>query len=212
MSTYNVAVLASGGGTNLQALIDEQLRLGGSSPYTIVCVICDRTNTGAEARAKKAKIPVHTVLLSSLYAQKDLQALSREQKLAARSDAIFALCRDYRANIIVLAGYLSILAGSILTGYAKRIINLHPALLPDFGGEGMWGHHVHKAVLASGKTESGCTVHVVEQGVDSGEILLQKKIPVLKDDTPETLALRLAPVEHEAILEAVKMLCARLSV
>ena len=82
------------------------------------------------------------------------------------------------------------------------MINLHPALLPDFGGEGMWGHHVHEAVLASGKNESGCTVHFVNSGCDTGKIILQKKIPVLPGDTPESLAARLAGEEHKAIVEA----------
>lgn len=87
---------------------------------------------------------------------------------------------------------------------------MHPALLPKFGGVGMWGHHVHEAVLASGETESGCTVHLVDSGCDTGEILVQKKVPVLQDDTAETLYKRIAPFEHEAMIEALEMLSTRL--
>ena len=89
-------------------------------------------------------------------------------------------------------------------------INLHPALLPKFGGEGMWGHHVHEAVLAAGETESGCTIHLVDAGCDTGEILLQKRVPVLPGDTPESLYARIAPQEHLAMVEGVELLAQRL--
>ena len=84
---------------------------------------------------------------------------------------------------------------------------MHPALLPKFGGVGMWGHNVHEAVLAAGETESGCTVHLVDSGCDTGKILLQRKVPVLPGDTPDSLYARIAPVEHEAMVEGLKELC-----
>jgi phosphoribosylglycinamide formyltransferase-1 len=211
MRPLNIVVLASGGGTNLQALIDEERRLGAISPYRILCVICDRTGTGAQERAARAGIAAELVLLSDILSGEERGAFSRRQKLRARSDAILALCKRRGAEAVVLAGFLSILAGKIIGEYDGRIINLHPALLPEFGGEGMWGRHVHQAVIAAGKTESGCTVHYVTSQVDAGEHLVQKKIPVNKDDTPETLAARLAPVEHAAIVEAVKLLAERLN-
>ena len=211
MSALNIAVLASGNGSNLQALIDEQNRLRQNSPYAVTLVICDRVFTKARERAERAGISVETVLLADILSPEECAAFSRAQKLAARSDAILALCKTRGVQAIVLAGFLSILSGDIVTEYAGRIINLHPALLPEFGGEGMWGHHVHQAVIDAGKTHSGCTVHYVDSSVDGGAHILQKKIPVLKDDTPETLAARLAPVEHEAIVEAVKVLASRLT-
>ena len=90
--------------------------------------------------------------------------------------------------------------------YADKIINLHPALLPKFGGVGMWGHHVHEAVLAAGEKESGCTIHLVNGECDGGKILIQKKVPVMPDDTPDSLYARIAPEEHEAMVEGAIML------
>jgi phosphoribosylglycinamide formyltransferase-1 len=99
-----------------------------------------------------------------------------------------------------------VLKGELLEHYAGRIVNLHPALLPKFGGEGMWGRHVHEAVLASNETESGCTVHLVDAGCDTGTILVQKRVPVIADDTPDTLYARIAPEEHSAIVEGTCLL------
>ena len=132
---------------------------------------------------------------------------SREEKMLAVSDATLEACKEYKADIIVLAGYLSVLAGAIVQEYSGRIINLHPALLPKFGGVGMWGENVHKAVLAAGEKESGCTVHLVDSGCDTGKILVQKKVPVMPDDTVESLYARIAPKEHEAIVEGLLSLC-----
>jgi phosphoribosylglycinamide formyltransferase-1 len=126
-----------------------------------------------------------------------------EEKRNAVSDAVLSLCRSYGAEAVVLAGFLTILRGAVISEYSGRIINLHPALLPKFGGEGMWGHHVHEAVLAAGEKESGCTVHLVDSGCDTGTILIQKKVPVLPGDTVESLYARIAPQEHEAMKEAV---------
>jgi len=105
---------------------------------------------------------------------------------------------------ICLAGYLRLLPPEVLSRYAKRILNIHPALLPRFGGKGMYGMRVHEAVLASGETESGCTVHLVTENYDEGPIILQKKCPVEKDDTPETLALRVLKLEHQTYSEALR--------
>jgi phosphoribosylglycinamide formyltransferase-1 len=116
------------------------------------------------------------------------------------------VCREKKIGLIVLAGFLSILAGAILKEYSGRIINIHPALLPRFGGQGMYGERVHRAVLAAGETESGCTVHIVDAGTDTGPILLRRKVPVLPGDTPETLAGRIQKEEHVAIVEGVKIM------
>ena len=99
------------------------------------------------------------------------------------------------------------MSGDIVNQYSNKIINLHPALLPKFGGVGMWGHNVHEAVLAAKEKESGCTIHLVDAGCDTGKILLQKKVPVLENDTPETLYARIAPEEHKAMVEGLILLC-----
>jgi phosphoribosylglycinamide formyltransferase-1 len=106
-------------------------------------------------------------------------------------------------SVIVLAGFLSILGEPLLTRFAGRIINLHPALLPKFGGSGMYGMRVHRAVLEAGECESGCTVHLVDEGTDTGPVLLQRRVPVYPGDTADALQARVAEQEHRAIVEAV---------
>ena len=205
-----VAVLVSGGGTNLQTLIDYEAEHKVECPYEIVVVISDHKDAFALERAQKAGIPTAVTSPFSVMGKDVAQNATRDEKRLAVSNAMLEHCQKYGAQIIVEAGCLTVLSGDILKIYANRIINLHPALLPKFGGVGMWGHHVHEAVLAAGETESGCTVHLVNEVCDGGEILLQKKVPVLPDDTPETLYARIAPKEHEALLEGLLLLCNRL--
>ena len=205
-----VAVLVSGGGTNLQTLIDYEAEHKVDCPYEIVVVISDHKDAFALERAQKAGIPTAVTSPFSVMGKAVAQNATRDEKRLAVSNAMLERCQKYGAQIIVEAGCLTVLSGDILKKYANRIINLHPALLPKFGGVGMWGHHVHEAVLAAGETESGCTVHLVNEVCDGGEILLQKKVPVLPDDTPETLYARIAPKEHEALLEGLLLICNRL--
>ena len=205
-----VAVLVSGGGTNLQTLIDYEAEHKVDCPYEIVVVISDHKDAFALERAQKAGIPTAVTSPFSVMGKDVAQNATRDEKRLAVSNAMLERCQKYGAQIIVEAGCLTVLSGDILKNYANRIINLHPALLPKFGGVGMWGHHVHEAVLAAGEIESGCTVHLVNEVCDGGEILLQKKVPVLPDDTPETLYARIAPKEHEALLEGLLLLCNRL--
>ena len=205
-----VAVLVSGGGTNLQTLIDYEAEHKVDCPYEIVVVISDHKDAFALERAQKAGIPTAVTSPFSVMGKDVAQNATRDEKRLAVSNAMLEHCQKYGAQIIVEAGCLTVLSGEILKNYANKIINLHPALLPKFGGVGMWGHHVHEAVLAAGETESGCTVHLVNEVCDGGEILLQKKVPVLPDDTPETLYARIAPKEHEALLEGLLLICNRL--
>lgn len=205
-----VAVLVSGGGTNLQTLIDYEAEHKVECPYEIVVVISDHKDAFALERAQKAGISTAITSPFSVMGKDVAQNATRDEKRLAVSNAMLEYCQKYGAQIIVEAGCLTVLSGDILKNYANKIINLHPALLPKFGGVGMWGHHVHEAVLAAGETESGCTVHLVNEVCDGGEILLQKKVPVLPDDTPETLYARIAPKEHEALLEGLLLICNRL--
>lgn len=203
----NTAVLVSGGGTNLQALIDYEQQKGDSCPYKIVCVISDHKDAFALERAAKAGIPTTVRSPYAVMGKEAAQAADRDTKRTAVSDAMLADCKSFGAQVIVEAGCLTVLAGKILSEYSDKIINLHPALLPKYGGVGMWGHHVHEAVLANHEKESGCTVHLVNEVCDGGQILLQKKVPVLPDDTPDSLYARIAPHEHEALLEGLLLLC-----
>ena len=206
-SKLRTAVLVSGGGTNLQALIDYQKKNENDCPYEIVCVISDHKDAYALERASKAGIPSKITSPYSVMGAEVAKAATRDEKRLAVSNAVFDVCEEYKAQAIVQAGWLTVLCGKILKTYEGKIINLHPALLPKFGGVGMWGHHVHEAVLASGEKESGCTIHLVSSECDGGKILIQKKIPVLEGDTPDSLYERIAPKEHEAIVEGLLMLC-----
>ncbi len=205
-----IAVLVSGGGTNLQALIDYEKSHAGC-PYNIVLVVSNTKNAYALERAKNAGIHAEIRSPFSVLGKENAEKASRDEKRVAISDAILNLCHEHKIDAIVLAGYLSVLGGRIIDEYSGRIINLHPALLPKFGGVGMWGHNVHEAVLASGEKESGCTVHLVDSGCDTGKILVQKKVPVLPDDTPDSLYARIAPKEHEAMVEGVCLLAEMLN-
>lgn len=207
MTKKKVAVLVSGGGTNLQALIDYQTAQGDACPYEIVCVISDTKKAFALERAAKAGIPGVICSPFAVMGAEVAKAASRDEKRLAVSDAVLAKCREFGAQAIVQAGWLTVLSGKILEEYKDKIINLHPALLPKFGGVGMWGHHVHEAVLAAGEKESGCTIHLVSSECDGGKILIQKKVPVMPGDTPDTLYARIAPEEHKAIVEGLLLLC-----
>lgn len=195
----NILVLVSGNGTNLQALIDAE-RAGRFRPDgRVAAVVSDRAGVFALQRAKDAGIP-------ALAETPDRRLSPGEERRRELSDRILRVAREYGAGLVVLSGFLSILRGKILAEYEGRILNLHPSLLPKYGGQGMYGGRVHEAVLASGDTESGCTIHFVDEGTDTGPILLRRKVPVLAGDTAETLAGRIHAEEHIAIVEAVEMM------
>ena len=191
--------LVSGGGTNLQALIDAEKagRLG----CKLAGVVSDRSGVHALVRAADAGIP--------FWVEEPDTSILKAERRRELSDRILARAFELDADFIALAGFLSILEGPIIAEYSGRMINLHPALLPKYGGEGMYGDRVHRAVLEAGETESGCTVHLVDSGTDTGKILLQRRVPVLPGDTVETLAARIHAEEHIAIVEAVAMLAER---
>jgi len=183
-----VAVLVSGGGTNLQALLDA---LHDSPIARVTRVISNRPDAGALARARRAGIP--TTVLRDATDPGELQA--------ALGDA----------QLVVLAGYLRLVHASVVARFRGRMINIHPALLPDFGGPGMHGHRVHEAVLASGAKESGATVHFVDEAFDRGAIIAQEKVPVQHGDTAETLAARVLEAEHRLLPKVVLDLARRIS-
>jgi phosphoribosylglycinamide formyltransferase-1 len=180
-------VLVSGGGTNLQALLDA---LQDSPLARVTRVISNRAEAGALARARKAGVPT-TVLRD---------AKDPEEVHAALGNA----------QLVVLAGYLKLVHPSVVARFRGRMINIHPALLPEFGGPGMYGHHVHEAVLASGARESGATVHLVDEEFDRGAILAQERVPVKAGDTPETLAARVLEAEHRLLPRVVLELARQL--
>jgi phosphoribosylglycinamide formyltransferase-1 len=196
-----ILVLVSGNGSNLQALIDAEIegRLPGG---TLAGVAADRPGVYALDRARAAGIPCRVEIPGT--------ALPKPERRRELSDRILRLCREGDMGLIILAGFLSILEGNLIRDYAGRIINLHPSLLPRFGGIGMYGQRVHRAVLEAGEAESGCTVHLVDGGTDTGPVLLQRRVPVLPGDTPDRLAERIHREEHIAIVEAAALMLRRL--
>ena len=183
-----VAVLASGGGTNLQALLDALH--GSPSPIARVTrVVSDRPNTGALERAHRAGVPA-TVLRDPTDPAELLTALDD-------------------AGLVVLAGYLKLVPAPVVARFRWRMINIHPALLPGFGGAGMYGRRVHAAVLASGAAESGATVHYVDEQFDRGPVIAQTRVPVRPGDTPEALAARVLTAEHQLLPSVVLELARR---
>jgi len=190
-------VLVSGSGTNLQALLDAEKK--GAFRGKIALVVSDRAGAYALERAKNAGIAAVTVEADSAFPKE-----ARRQELSHR---ILRLAEAHNIGLIVMAGFLSILTGAIIQKYTGRIINLHPALLPKFGGKGMHGMKVHQAVLNAGEAESGCTVHLADNGIDTGQIVLQRRVQILQGDNAESLAQRIHREEHIAIVEAVKIMC-----
>ena len=174
--TCRIAVFCSGGGSNLQALLDHLRRLGPARRAgEVVLVISDRAPAGALDRARREGIATEVI--------------------PPRDDArIGRVLRDHRVEIIALAGYLRLVPPAVVAEYHGRMLNVHPALLPSFGGAGMYGARVHAAVVASGARISGPTVHFVDDHYDRGPIVAQWPVPVRADDTPETLAARIADV------------------
>ena len=191
-----VAVLVSGGGTNLQALIDS-IGNGNIKNVEIVRVISSKRGVRALERAEKAGIDAMVV------ARRDYDSAEAFDK------ALTAALKECGAELIVLAGYLSVLSPELVRNYENRIINIHPSLIPAFCGVGYYGLKVHEEALARGVKVTGATVHFVDEGCDSGPIILQKSVEVREDDTPETLQRRvMEEAEWKLLPEAVDLIAA----
>ncbi|MEO0476797.1 MAG: phosphoribosylglycinamide formyltransferase [Planctomycetota bacterium] len=186
-NTPRLAVALSGGGTTLLNL-DDRIKAG-ILDAQIACVIASNDHCNGIERANACGFDVKT-LPRKTYPDKH-----------AFSDAVFDTCRVVQADLLVLAGFLSLLV--IPTDYANRVHNIHPSLLPKFGGKGMHGHHVHQAVLDANETTTGCTVHLADNTYDTGPVLLQKTCPVLPDDSADTLADRVFELECDAYPQAI---------
>jgi phosphoribosylglycinamide formyltransferase-1 len=183
-----IAVLASGRGSNLQAILDYLDKSSGRASYEVAAVISNKTDAPALDLARKRGIPAIVV--------------------GTDSDALAAALDSNKIDIVALAGYLKKIPQSVVETYAGRIVNIHPALLPAHGGEGMYGSRVHEAVIASGDSESGVTVHLVDAEYDRGAIVAQWRIPVLEGDDAQSLAARVLKVEHAMYPRALELIAA----
>lgn len=181
MSRARVAVFASGGGTNLQALLERAS--AADARYHVALVVSDRPGAGALARARAAGVPVAVVPVAG-------------EPPARVAASLLAALAVHRIDLIALAGYLRLVPAAVVDPYRGRIVNVHPAPLPRFGGAGMYGMRVHRAVLEAGVPVTGPTVHRVDEEYDRGEVLAHEEVPVRPGDTPEALAARVLAVEH----------------
>lgn len=184
-----LVVFASGSGSNFQAIIDgiEKNEIDAQ----ISGLITDRLESGAAARAKKHQIPFVVIT---------------EKNPVRFSSIVIEQLDLWNPDFIVLAGFLRKISDDIIQKYPDKIINIHPSLLPKYGGKGFYGLHVHKAVLEAGDLESGCTVHFVNEEYDRGAIIMQERVEVLKNDTPESLAARVLKAEHRLLPTVIKKL------
>lgn len=191
MKPLKLAVLASGRGSNFQAILNniQQKKLDAS----VEIVISNNSKAGVLEIARENGIPAMRISQRQFDTPDEFNA------------KLLAVLSEHGANFIVLAGYMKLLDPKIIRAYRDRILNIHPALLPSFGGKGMYGIHVHEAVLEFGCKVTGVTVHIVDEKYDCGLPIIQKCVPVLSDDTPEILAKRVLKVEHQAFSEALRL-------
>ena len=183
-------VMASGNGSNFKAILDRIQ----SGEFKAQCffLISNNGNCGAVGYAKDFGIPVFHI------------SGKTHPDVAAYEAALLEVVDRFDVDLVVLAGYMKVLSSSFIRRLADRILNIHPSLLPKYGGKGFYGMHVHEAVIADGEQESGATVHLVGEEIDSGRILSQGRVPVLPEDTPESLAARVHEVEHQIYWKAIR--------
>lgn len=192
MKMLNLGFLSSHGGSNMQAIIEASK--SGKLQVKPCVVISNNSDSTALQRASNEGIPAYH--LSSI-THPDSEELDQ---------AIFNVLKKYSIDLIVLAGYMKKLGPKTLHEYKGRIINIHPALLPKYGGKGMYGKHVHEAVLAAGEKKTGVTIHLVDEEYDHGDIINQCQIPILENDTPDSLSERVLQREHEFLVETLQLI------
>lgn len=187
MNMINLAVFASGGGTNCENIIRY---FKGSDKVRVALVVANKAGIPALEKAERLGVPTRVLSKADLN----------------REDVALPLMKEYSIDFIVLAGFLLVIPDFLIREYDRRIINLHPALLPKFGGMGMYGHRVHEAVKAAGETETGMTVHWVSGKVDGGEIIAQFRTPISPDDTPDDIAAKEHALEMEHFPQVIEAL------
>ncbi len=185
MNMMNLAIFVSGGGTNCENIIKY---FKGSDKVRIALVVANKAGIPALEKAERLGVPTRVLPKAELN----------------REDVVLPLMKEYSIGFIVLAGFLLVIPDFLIREYDRRMINLHPALLPKFGGMGMYGHHVHEAVKAAGETETGMTVHWVSGKVDGGEIIAQFRTPISPDDTPEDIAAKEHVLEMEHFPQVIE--------
>jgi len=189
----NIAVFASGRGSNFAAILADIQK--GNIPAKIKCVISDQSHPQVFEKAKQSGIATHFVNIKQFKTSADY------------TNFLISLLDRYQIDLVILAGYLKLIPNPLVRKYKHAMINIHPALLPNFGGKGYYGRRVHEAVIKSGVKVTGVTVHFVDEHYDTGPIIHQQKVPVKLTDTPDSLAKRVLKVEHQVFPEVVKAFC-----
>lgn len=188
-----IAVFASGRGSNFLAVLEKIKQ--GEIAGKVVCVISDHARPPVFDIAGENDIPTHWVNRKQFTAPEDYGRF------------LLNLLASYRTDLIILAGYLKLIPAPVVARYRNAIINIHPALLPNFGGKGFYGERVHRAVIESGVKITGVTIHFVDEHYDQGAMIIQEKVAVKPEDTPETLAKRVLTVEHRLLPQVVQAYC-----
>ena len=191
-----IAVFLSGSGSNMQSIIDKCAE--GYIPGEVVLVISNKEDAYGLVRAEKAGIDRYVFIRNNF---PDSDSAGRH---------LLEILRDYQVDLIALAGYLRKLPPVAIRAYRHRIVNIHPALLPKYGGKGMYGIRVHEAVLEAGETESGASIHYADEVYDHGEVIEQEKVPVYPEDTPDMLAARVLEVEHQLYPRVIRKLAEKI--
>lgn len=197
MLKKRVAILASGGGSNAQALM--QAMRAEDFPAEAVLLFSDKANAYALERAKALEVMTLYLDPSGYVSREDFDG------------ALLRVLQNLHIEIVCMAGYMRIVSAGLVEAFQGRMLNVHPSLLPKFGGPGMFGHHVHTAVLKAGEKESGATIHLVSPEVDEGEILLQARVPVLEGDDLKSLSARILEQEHRLYPQALRQVAEKLS-
>ena len=187
----NIAIFASGNGTNAENIAEYFSK---NEKIKVALIVSNRANAGVHERARRLGIPSLTLPKADFIA----------------GEPVLQVLREYRIDFVVLAGFMCLVSEPLLRAFPNRIVNIHPALLPKFGGKGMFGHHVHKAVVAAGEKESGITIHYINEQYDEGQIVFQASCPLIPEDTPDTVAAKVHALEYRYYPQVIEQIIGKI--
>ena len=187
----NIAIFASGNGTNAENIAEYFSK---NEKIKVALIVSNRANAGVHERARRLEIPSLTLPKADFIA----------------GEPVLQVLREYRIDFVVLAGFMCLVSEPLLRAFPNRIVNIHPALLPKFGGKGMFGHHVHEAVVAAGEKESGITIHYINEQYDEGQIVFQASCPLIPEDTPDTVAAKVHALEYRYYPQVIEQIIGKI--
>ena len=187
----NIAIFASGNGTNAENIAEYFSK---NEKIKVALIVSNRANAGVHERARRLGIPSLTLPKADFIA----------------GEPVLQVLQEYRIDFVVLAGFMCLVSEPLLRAFPNRIVNIHPALLPKFGGKGMFGHHVHEAVVAAGEKESGITIHYINEQYDEGQIVFQASCPLIPEDTPDTVAAKVHALEYRYYPQVIEQIIGKI--